>query len=388
MRIWDELWAGRWERRATARSGPAAPRAAGRLCRAYRRRTYPFVGALVRVMCRAVDERAAGRARAALEQAWDGEPSARGAIWYAIERMGDLPYPAALFLTAPVRDSRFVPAVRLVGALSGGRHDDGLLGADHIVEAARSASDPRTRRAVQDVLRVTDHPALLDAMTRLFTWSLRSRQQGGDGVLWDREGRPTVLTHLLLENPHAYRPPQPYEADPDAEPAVLAILKGRPDAVAHHDARRLVPVLLSVLERRLPAAVSEPCRRVLRDLPPGPAREVLCRHAMDGDATARAIAADAGLRPADGKRLPLFLFCTEQWEAYDRIDPRGAKLRAYRRSYGDADWERLTEVAERTGRACPPRPRPARTSSRRTAPTFRPGGTGTAGTGGFSVHGV
>ncbi|GHE60263.1 hypothetical protein [Streptomyces capitiformicae] len=97
-----------------------------------------------------------------------------------------------------------------------------------------------------------------------------------------------------------------------------------------------------------------------------------------------------GYLPAKRARVPLFLLCTEQWGLYDRLDPGGRKLRKHRDHYTDTDWRRLDEVARRTGRARPSRPRPGppTASGRSTSNRYKPGGTGTAGTGGFTVHGV
>ncbi|WP_158847912.1 hypothetical protein [Saccharothrix deserti] len=269
------------ERRALRGSGRLAAFAAGYLYRRSRYRASPYVESLVRVMCQAPDERVAGRARSALEQAWHNQPLSRERIW----------------------------------------------------------------NGIRNVVRAEAE---------------RNRRNGRD--------LPWVV--------------------------ILALLDVRPDLVHHYNQQELAQKLLGTLAGPEPLHVVDACRRILRGLPSGAGRELVCEQAIAGDAEALAAAVDAEYVPVEPTRVPLFLFCTEQWDRYDRLDPAGRELRKHRHGYTDADWHRLDEVADRTGRACPtpPRPRPPATSQPSTSARTT-GGTGTSGsggfsTGGFTVHGV
>ena len=169
---------------------------------------------------------------------------------------------------------------------------------------------------------------------------------------------------------------------------ILALLDVRPDRVDRYDQRELAQKLLDTLAGPEPPYVVDACRRVLRGLPAGAGRELVCGQAVAGDAEALAAAVDAEDVPVEPPRVPLFLFCTEQWDRYDRLDPDGRELRKHRHGYADADWHRLDAVANRTGRArpTPPRPRPPATSRPSTSARTT-GGTGTSGSGGFSTGG-
>ncbi|MFE9751250.1 hypothetical protein ACFYOT_40620 [Saccharothrix saharensis] len=167
---------------------------------------------------------------------------------------------------------------------------------------------------------------------------------------------------------------------------ILVLLDTRPDLVGHYDQRELTRKLLGTLAGPEPLYVVDACRRILRGLPAGAGRELVCERAVAGDAEALAAAVDAAYVPVAPDRVPLFLFCTEQWDRYDRLDPDGRELREHRHDYTDADWRRLDEVATRTGRPAPPRPRPPATSPPST-PARTTGGTGTSGTGGYSTGG-
>ncbi|MFJ6674648.1 hypothetical protein ACIQMJ_26410 [Actinosynnema sp. NPDC091369] len=174
--------------------------------------------------------------------------------------------------------------------------------------------------------------------------------------------------------------------------AVLATLDVRPDLVDHYDQRELTRKLLGTLAGSEPLYVVAACRRVLRVLPTGAGRDLVCEQAIAGNAEARAAAVDAEYLPGEPTRVPLFLFCTEQWDRYDRLDPGGRELREHCHGYSDVDWNRLDQVADRTGhtRPIPPRPRPRATSKPSTSARAT-GGTGTSGSGGFSTggfHGV
>ncbi|GIJ73799.1 hypothetical protein Voc01_087160 [Virgisporangium ochraceum] len=184
-----------------------------------------------------------------------------------------------------------------------------------------------------------------------------------------------------------YRP-----ADPDAVPLFL-VLTGQWDGFRAADPETLyrygvpdaVERLLDVLhpDADTPPDVRRACLRLLRDLPPGSDRDALCDAAMYSD-VATEVALASGATPSDPELVPAFLAMTGQWDRYDAVDPDGTKLRRYTDSL--YDWERerdrLRESARRAGRPMPCEPSEAWSRS----VGRRAGGTGTAGTGGFSVH--
>lgn len=145
-----------------------------------------------------------------------------------------------------------------------------------------------------------------------------------------------------------------------------------------------VKELLYMLEEGgVPAAVRRVCRETLRDLDPGYSRDRVCDLAVNGYWMARQIAVRAGFLPSEPDRLPVFLFMTGQWDRYDAADPDGRLLRAYAAELPswDSERDRLCEVAGRAGR-----PMPCDPVEHDTPTWHRPGGTGVAGTGGFSTH--
>ncbi|RZQ65859.1 hypothetical protein [Amycolatopsis suaedae] len=89
--------------------------------------------------------------------------------------------------------------------------------------------------------------------------------------------------------------------------------------------------------------------------------DTICALAVRGNPEARSAVLDAGYRPTTEEGHPAFLFLTEQWEAYDRLDPDGTLLTAlFDRPYLlGAPPETFREIAERAGRPDPvPPPRP------------------------------
>jgi hypothetical protein len=384
------------ERVAMRGSGMASRLAAKTLCRQLRTgNPYREVHSVVRLLCSASDERVRVLARAALERAWEHVLDGRSSVWYGFRLRAkeagthgraDLPVEAARFLLAPVSASRFRPAVRVVAAFDGEPRGSLEYCGELLIEAAIHSTDPETRELLgRRLLRTTDHPALLAELDRAFGDALLGF---GTAPLWDDDDRPTRLLDLLLDNPHLRRPPPPTDSMgfQKSELAVLAILQNQPDLLRHYEEAQLARELLYVLTKPLPATVAERCRRVLLEFGPGRGREFLCNQAMADDTAVRTVVVEAGHLPAQPHRVPLFLFCTEQWERFDRIDPGGKKLREHRDSYSHDDWHRLKAVAHRTGRPCPPRPAADRIVESR--PTrYRPGGTGTSGTGGYTGGG-
>jgi hypothetical protein len=256
------------------------------------------------------------------------------------------------------------------------------------VAAALRSSDVRTRRGLADLLRDTDHPALLLAVEESFADAVR---RGPRHLLWTAEGRPAPLLEIALANP---RLPRPCYRDNSVfsrqiiEGSLLALLCGRRDLLARYDAFHLVRFLLDVICGRLgepfPRHIVAMSRWALRDLPAGSARESLCSEALAGNAEARAAVVDGCHLPADPARHLLFLYCTDQWERYDALDPHGRRLR--RSGYSWEDWCLLYDAAKRGGRRPPPEPRQKFRGPAVRTP-YRPGGSGTAGSGGFSTGG-
>jgi hypothetical protein len=130
--------------------------------------------------------------------------------------------------------------------------------------------------------------------------------------------------------------------------------------------------------------IRQACLRLLHDLPPGRDRDALCGRAMEGSVTATRAVVRSGAVPSDAARVPAFLALTGQWDRYDAADPDGTALRAYAEALPlrDAERDRLREAARRAGRPepCGPRQDPSPPSY------YRPGGSGLAGTGGYTVH--
>lgn len=129
-----------------------------------------------------------------------------------------------------------------------------------------------------------------------------------------------------------------------------------------------------------PTAARDAARRALHDLGPGPARDHLCDAATRGHGEALRAVVGAGHLPSDPEAVPAFLFLTGQWERYDAADPDGALLRAYCANVLKYEFQRdqYRTAAELAGRPSPCGPRPPE------PPQYRPGGTGVAGTGGFT----
>ncbi|SFQ63635.1 hypothetical protein SAMN05421810_11173 [Amycolatopsis arida] len=161
------------------------------------------------------------------------------------------------------------------------------------------------------------------------------------------------------------------EADPDGG-ALAAGLSSLPRDQVGTVVTRLLDV------RRVPTTVRGKARSALRRLPAPPefaffddpgriARDTVCDHAMRGNAEARAAAIDAGYLPFEEDLHPAFLFLTEQWDAYDRLDPDGALLRDQLTTepwLGDLSPRAFRKVAKRAGRPDPCPPPPSRTASR------------------------
>ncbi|MBY8871325.1 hypothetical protein K7640_05645 [Micromonospora sp. PLK6-60] len=286
------------------------------------RRRHHHTETVVRLMADARDEQVPALAEAALAEAWVSDPKAPRRIWIALMHR---PKPALRFLFAPAPDCPHEPRVRLVTAQP-----------DWVVGHALHHPDPELRAALAGVVRTTDNPALLKDL---------------DGALSDPFAPLPAVLDLALDNPHLCRP-APIGAR-YAGLAAVAILKERFDLLDSYDLEALVPTLVRVAGGPCPAPAVEECRRRLRALGPGPARERLCLHAIEGDAEALAAVADSGQEPASPHLLPLFLFRTEQWERYDALDPDGVLVDEQTRHYDEDVQSDLAAIARRNGRREP-----------------------------------
>jgi WD40 repeat protein len=125
----------------------------------------------------------------------------------------------------------------------------------------------------------------------------------------------------------------------------VALLLGRGDDLAA-DAGAVGPLLAACGDDGLADAAHAALRRL-----DGPAREELCRHALDGDDAATAAAVAAGCRPADPARRAAFLFATGQFDAFDALDFDRRLLRAAFDAGPEALRRRLAAAARAGGRA-------------------------------------
>ncbi|GAA0265793.1 hypothetical protein GCM10009527_072490 [Actinomadura nitritigenes] len=339
--------------------------------------------ALLAVAFSARDPGARRRAAARIEALWDGEPERRKVIWWLLrERLTSpfgrhssdhhlsgwtkvadgsagvpriswtgiwgsdsgardqihLPETVERFLFGPDPDCPHVPRIRLVTGLGLGTAPEAAL----LLDLALRADDPALRSRCAAVVAETDEPHVLDALENVFSqafgfWVDRRTIRGElilgrRPELWSDDGTPTPLLSLLLSNPHVPRPPGAESDDGTSYSAVLAALHGRFDLLADFPPGRLIHQMLTVTEDRPGTPADAACRRALRALDEGPAREILCEAAMedaDVDNDAVAAVADAGYLPADPDLVPLFLMLTRQWERLAAGDPDGHRLRDY-----------------------------------------------------------
>ena len=446
---------------------------------------------LAGVMQRGGDAAARRWALARAERLWSAGPAHRAGVWRAVwaeirrDRAGciswqlDRPPAPITFILGADPDSPHAPAIRLVSGMSLDpeyRFGQERPAAALAVELALWG-DPAERDGIGRALTTTDEPHLLSALEAAFVAGLRRPAD-----LWHADGTPTPRLTLILANPNL---PRPADARTDPALAVLMTLRGRYDLLAGFDAGRLVRSLVSLLHDDLsapvvaalrhvlrsfgrgpasdvvcgwamngdaealaaavdaeygptdplflvltkqwgrfldvdptgqalhghgidmidpvtgllpihrllellddgsgdlPDAVRQACLRLLRDLPPGPRRDVLCAKAAEGGATATRVIAETGAVPSDAAKVPAFLALTGQWDRYDTADPDGTALRAYAEALPlwHAERDELREAARRAGRPMPCTPRQERSSS-----YDRPGGSGLAGTGGYTAH--
>lgn len=348
--------------------------------------------ALAALTARATDPAFVHRVLAAFEKAsmFVGDP-----YWHY-----DLTPAGADWLFAPVPEAVHVPRIRLVWCLDADpasvpTYPAKAKLASWMVEAALLALNKPVRDRLVELLRTTDQPNLLRELEEMFSSAISTNGRYGPGdqvpvvgplSLWSN-GRPALLTQLLLTNPHL--PLDPPDTTPIsdrffriAQPSrvtvpriLIAVLKGHPDPLPASVGDRYPNATVNALLHGAdlppaPASFQEECGRLLRTLPAGPVREELCeRAALTDVAMARAAVLDAGYLPADEQLHPAFLFLTEQWARYDALDPDGDLLRHWCAEYSgpgaDQYRKRLAAVAASSGRPDPCPPPPPRSSSSR-----------------------
>ncbi|GAA3453787.1 hypothetical protein [Dactylosporangium matsuzakiense] len=317
------------------------------------------------------------QALATLERLWTDQPERRADIWSEVWSGNDDP---------PAEIIRFLLAggPRMVTYL---RHDtlrfSGYLGdvPARILRLARGNTE------VAALLATTGEPRLLAALEAAFVEGFHHHASYSHDIpvhpLWE-DDRPTPL----LDNPHLPRP-----AGDDLELAALMALKRRYDLMTGFDGKDMVFRLLQMLRYEPPAPAVDALRLALRAFPPGPARDSVCWWAMGLDDEATAAAVEAGYRPAEPDLVPIFLVLTGQWSSTDDdsalydfivgggLDDRRAGPSPVTLQVSDFKRDELCEAAAEAGRPMPCDPREFGTPDR-----YRPGGTGIAGTGGFTAH--
>ncbi|SCF49459.1 hypothetical protein GA0070563_12258 [Micromonospora carbonacea] len=281
------------------------------------------------------DERVAAIAEKALTRAWGSDQEATNRVW---DTLMATPGPAWRFLLAPTSGCPHEPRVRLVTAPpDGGR----------VLAGALKSADPALREAMADLLRATDHPILLGDFENPLRNAMNPVREPTDGKV-----EAGAVLDLALANTHLCQP-APLGKNRTGL-AIVAILKGRFDLLDSYDPASLVTELVRLDGKAFPAPAAEGYRRWLRALGPGPGREELCLLVIDGCPEALAAVADSGQEPEAPRLLPAFLFCTEQWERYDALDPDGSLLNHYINEEGEYAGPYLWTVAERNGRLLPP----------------------------------
>ncbi|WFE37423.1 hypothetical protein [Micromonospora sp. WMMD998] len=324
------------EQIAVSGAGPPARLAARVLCRRLRRPSAGNVAAVIRLMTGARDERVAAMAEEALALAWGSDQEVTNRVW---DGLTATPGRAWRFLLAPAPDCPHEPRVRLVTAPPNGRR---------VLAAALKSADPELRGTMADLLRVTNHPVLLGD----FEYALRSwpmPRSPGDEKLETR-----AVLDLALTNTHLCQPAPVGRKRTGL--AVVAVLKRRFDLLDSYDPASMASELVRLDAGEFPAPATEGYRRWLRALGPGPGREQLCKLVIDGHSEALAAVADSGQEPDSPDLLPAFLFCTEQWERYDALDPDGTLIENYLIEENDDVGSHMWTVAKRNGRELPPPP--------------------------------
>ncbi|MCK9899991.1 hypothetical protein MXD63_07860 [Frankia sp. Cpl3] len=168
----------------------------------------------------------------------------------------------------------------------------------------------RWSRELAVVFASTDHPGLLEALVQC--WLEKRYSGSGD-----------VLLEAIRRNPNLPRP--------TGENPAVAIIRNRLDLLDVTD-WQTVDVMLDCIEDRSLPGQGEECRRLLLRLPPGAARDHLCRRARRSPA-GLAVMREAGWLLSDTEDRLLFFFLNRDLRSYAGMDPDGRLLRiAYRRS--------------------------------------------------------
>lgn len=269
--------------------------------------------------------KAAPLARAALEVACEGDPNLITTLiheWVSGRFSAASRRCVVALLLVPDPAASHEPKVRVVAFLD--ETSNLRLDGDGRRSVTTAELRERTPRALaqelseqggwsQDLAAVfaaTDHPALLAVLVQCWL---------------EKRGSGSGNTHLraIVNNPNLPRAV--------GENPMVAVLKGRPDALDPTD-WQTGDVLLECAGNPLLPSQAEECRRQLLQLPPGAAREHLCRLARNS-APALAVVRQAGWYPEDEAERLLFYFLTRDLRSYAVRDPDGRLLRdAYRRS--------------------------------------------------------
>jgi hypothetical protein len=352
------------EQCATSSSGLMARAAFGCLCvNQITRLRLADARPVLRVLFRARDPRMAEVARRRLER--HGYPG-RGdeyrlysALWMLVidrehpGRFRDMTYSAARYLLAPAEPAFEGPKVRLVAAFRHAQSHVQHSVADALVDAAVHADDERVREALTAVMIATDQPDLLDALHRAWwkeceRWSELLDAGVDPGGPLPLDAGLARITEVLRSNPELSRR-WPRTA------GMLAVLEDRADLSAGISPSEYRVGLAHLLRRSTSTVLRQRCRAVLRR--PWMA-EALCLAVMRGD-DGESLKAwlEIGHLAVKQSCQAAFLFWTREWDAYDRLDPNGKRLRRFlldqKRSPGR---RRLRKIAEEAGRPdpCPP----------------------------------
>jgi hypothetical protein len=355
--------------------------------------------AVLAVMGSAADPEAATRARRTVEKVW-ADPSRREELLHQVwelcrtrpfsadgrrleSRRGwpvDPPPGIAAFLAEPVAEPcEYVPPVRIVWLLGTRTDRNPWWDAEALVEGGLSATDARARETLVALLSDTNLPSLLDQLKHAFHRTISALRFGDhrppstffrpDGVrdhtgayLLSWEGRPTPLLSIVQANPYL-----PDHVEP-SESALMIVLQrhwDRLDELVEQNGYFAAVALVEAIALPIDNELRDACRRRLRDLPPGAAREALVDYPMyaTGWLEARYAAVDAGFVRDERHVRLAYLFATEQWDAYDQADPDGELLRRYCADHWWFCRDELSAAARRGNRPDPVPPVPAPAST-------------------------
>ena len=193
-----------------------------------------------------------------------------------------------------------------------------------LIEACHDP-DPEICARAQTCLPGLKHPAAVD----------------GFCAAWEAT-REVVLETILIKSAYLARKPLSLR--------VLTALKlGRMDIPQAIGAEG-VPALLAVCTDR-DTDIASRARGILTQLKKQETQQALCQQVIDtGDELARQACLQAGYLPQDQVQRVLFLFLTEQWEAYQDLDFDQSMLHAVYLTAGPEMRQRITHQLQGSGR--------------------------------------